>query len=121
MTEQPSRLIVLTRAPYSGNALREGLDVALTAAAFGEPVTLLFSGEGALALVKTQQNGAPGQKGVLPTIAMLEMYDIEELLVPEHSLNELGLMADQLVEAARVIDEEDVVALYRRSLAVLHF
>ncbi|UYF98395.1 MULTISPECIES: DsrE family protein [unclassified Halomonas] len=121
MTEHPARLITLRSAPFASNALREGLDVALVAAAFGEPVTLLFAGEGALALLKSQQAGAPGQKAVLPTLEMLEMYDIEELLVPESSLVEQGLDAGLLIDAARVISESELAALYQRARDVLHF
>ncbi|MFI0471343.1 DsrE family protein [Halomonas sp. HMF6819] len=121
MTEHSVRLITLTSAPFASNTLREGLDVALVAAAFGEPVTLLFAGDGALALVKAQQAGAPGQKAILPTLEMLEMYDIEALLVPESSLAEQGLDASQLIEAARVITQDEMAALYQCSRDVLHF
>ncbi|WP_447528888.1 DsrE family protein [Vreelandella sp. TE19] len=121
MTEDAVRLIALTQAPFQSNALREGLDVALVAAAFGQSVKLIFMGQGALALVKSQKAGAPGQKAVLPTIDMLEMYDIEELLVPESSLEQLGLAPSQLVPAARVISDEALAALYQDSSTTLHF
>ncbi|MFG6666591.1 DsrE family protein [Halomonas sp. HNIBRBA4712] len=119
--DEPARLISLSQAPFASNALREGLDVALVAAAFGQPVTLLFVGAGALALVKGQTAGASGQKAVLPTIEMLEMYDIDELLVPRSSLEALGLAPEELIKAARVIEDEAVAALYQRSIDVLHF
>lgn len=121
MVDDVSRLITLSRAPYDSNALREGLDVALVAAAFGEPVTLLFQGQGVLALVKDQAAGAPGQKAVHPILAMLEMYDIDELLVAEGSLLRLGLTAEQVIPAARVIEDATLPALYRDARDILHF
>ncbi|MCP1314053.1 MULTISPECIES: DsrE family protein [unclassified Halomonas] len=121
MVDDVSRLITLSRAPYDSNTLREGLDVALVAAAFGEPVTLLFQGQGVLALVKDQAAGAPGQKAVHPILAMLEMYDIDELLVAEESLLRLGLAAEQLIPAAQVISNAELAALYRGGRDILHF
>ncbi len=42
------RLVIIRHGPHASNALREGLDVALVAAAFGEEVSLLFMGQGCL-------------------------------------------------------------------------
>ena len=50
MSHEHERLVIIRHAPYSSNALREGLDVALVAAAFGQAVNLLFLGQGVLAL-----------------------------------------------------------------------
>ena len=50
----PNALLVIIRhAPHNSSWLREGLDAALVAAAFGQPVHLLFLGQGILALLKS--------------------------------------------------------------------
>jgi tRNA 2-thiouridine synthesizing protein C len=84
-------LVILRHAPHGSSWLREGLDAALVAAAFGRGVSLLFMGEAVTALVRGQQAGPLGQKGTAATLEMLEMYDINTLLVEEAALEALGL------------------------------
>src|SRR5690554_1089031 len=81
-------LVILRHAPHGTSWLREGLDAALVAAAFGRRVTLLFMGEGVTALLPGQAAGPLGQKGTAPTLEMLEMYDIETLLVEAEARSE---------------------------------
>ncbi|WP_280545803.1 MULTISPECIES: sulfurtransferase complex subunit TusC [unclassified Halomonas] len=90
-------LVILRHGPHGSSWLREGLDAALVAAAFGRRVSLLFMGEGVTALLPGQQVGPLGQKGTAATLEMLEMYDIETLLVEEQGLSCLGLSSDDLM------------------------
>jgi tRNA 2-thiouridine synthesizing protein C len=89
-------LIILRHAPHGSSWLREGLDVALVAAAFGQSVTLLFQGDGVLALTKGQRAGPLGQKGTAATLDMLAMYDIESLFFDEAALARFGLTQQDL-------------------------
>ncbi|WP_404377788.1 sulfurtransferase complex subunit TusC [Vreelandella aquamarina] len=121
MCNEHERLVIIRHAPFSNNALREGLDVALVAAAFGQPVSLLFLGQGVLALLKEQAAGAPGQKATLPTIDMLEMYDIDQLLVPESALEAFNLDVAQLVDGVTIVPEAQLPSLLGRYHQVLNF
>lgn len=121
MSKPQERLVIIRHAPYSSNALREGLDVALVSAAFGQTVRLLFLGQGVLALLKEQAAGAPGLKSTLPTISMLEMYDIDELLVPQSALQALSLQKDQLVDEVTVIADKMLSELLQRHTYVMNF
>ena len=121
MSHEHERLVIIRHAPYSSNALREGLDVALVAAAFGQTVSLLFLGQGVLALLKEQAAGAPGQKATLPTSDMLEMYDIDQLLVPQSALDALNLQAAQLVDGATVVADDTLPELVQRHSYVMNF
>ena len=56
-------LVILRHAPHGSSWLREGLDTALVAAAFGQRVTLLFAGEGVLALLDRSDSRAAGAEG----------------------------------------------------------
>ncbi len=103
-------LVILRHGPYGSSWLREGLDVSLVAAAFGQKVSLMFLGEGVLALMPSQAKGAPGQKATAPTIDMLAMYDIDRLLVCSDDLQRMGLQADELCVAVEVISGESVSA-----------
>lgn len=114
-------LVVIRHAPHSSNVLREGLDAALVAAAFGKPVHLLFMGQGVMALLKEQGSGAPGQKATLPIIDMLEMYDIDKLMVPEETLRTMNIPSDQLVEGITLLAGDEVATLFQQHSHILNF
>lgn len=121
MTDSENLLVIIRHAPYSSNLLREGLDAALVAAAFGQPVDLLFLGQGIMALVKEQGSGAPGQKASLPTMDMLEMYDIENLWTSEASLAAIGVPLAALRDNVRLLKPEAMPAFMQQYSHVLNF
>lgn len=114
-------LVILRHGPHGTSWLREGLDAALVAAAFGRRVTLLFMGEGVTALVPGQQSGPLGQKGSSPTLEMLEMYDIDTLLVEAEALSRLGLEVEGLMLPARAVVPADLAALTGTHTLILTF
>lgn len=114
-------LVILRHSPHGSSWLREGLDVALVAAAFGQTVSLLFQGDGVLALAKGQQSGPLGQKGTAATLDMLAMYDIESLYIDAEALTRFGLHADALQLPATWVDADAVKSLLNRHQQVLTF
>ncbi|MAX32184.1 MAG: sulfurtransferase complex subunit TusC [Halomonadaceae bacterium] len=114
-------LVILRHAPHGSSWLREGLDAALVAAAFGQRVSLLFSGDGVLALMPHQQAGALGQKGTHGVIDMLAMYDIETLLVDAHALTSRGLSAEDLMLPVSLVEGDALPKLLDRHPLVLNF
>ncbi|HIX61654.1 MAG TPA: sulfurtransferase complex subunit TusC [Candidatus Halomonas stercoripullorum] len=114
-------LVILRHPPHGSSWLREGLDVALVAAAFGQAVSLLFQDEGVLALLKEQQAGPLGQKGTAATLDMLAMYDIESLYIDAEALNRFGLHADTLQLPATRVDAEAIKSLLNQHQQVLTF
>ena len=114
-------LVVLRHPPHGSSWLREGLDVALVAAAFGQAVSLLFQDEGVLALLKGQQAGPLGQKGTAATLDMLTMYDIESLYVDAAALARFGLQADDLQLPATQADADAIKSLLKQHQQVLTF
>lgn len=111
-TDDETLLVVLRHAPQASSWLREGLDVALVAAAFGRDVELLFQGDGVFALLEGQSSGALGQKGTHPQLAMLEMYDIDRLWVSQASLSSRGLEREDLMLPVSVLDRAEIAALH---------
>ncbi len=101
-------LVILRRGPHGSSQLREGLDTALVAAAFGRTVTLLFMGEGVTALVADQKAGPLGQKGTAATLEMLEMYDIDRLLVEASALEQFGLGEEDLMLEATAVSQASI-------------
>lgn len=119
-TDKPI-LVVLRHAPHGSSWLREGLDVALVAAAFGKSVTLLFMGDGIEALLTGQQAGALQQKGTHPTLDMLPMYDIENLLVDGESLSQRGVASSDLAWPASVVTADDLPRLFTDHAPIFNF
>lgn len=114
-------LVILRHAPHGSSWLREGLDTALVAAAFGQQVTLLFAGEGVLALLTGQTAGPLGQKGTHGVIDMLAMYDIDTLMVDGQALKSRGLCTDDLMLAVTLVEGDGVVSLLHGHRLVLNF
>lgn len=121
MSQRDTLLIVIRSAPHDGIRLRESLDALLVGAAFGRPVVPLFMGQGMFALLPDQTPGAPGQKSTLPVIQMLEMYDIETLYLAENEVQAQGLSSSDFVAGARVLDTEQVQALFHDARHILTF
>ncbi|MGQ4879828.1 sulfurtransferase complex subunit TusC [Billgrantia sp. LNSP4103-1] len=114
-------LVVLRHAPHGGSWLREGLDAALVGAAFGQSVSLLFQGDGVLALAKGQGPGPLGQKGTAATLDMLTMYDIESLFFDEDALSRFGLSQRDLQLPAAGADPGVITELFAGHRLVLIF
>ncbi|WP_027966826.1 sulfurtransferase complex subunit TusC [Halomonas halocynthiae] len=90
-------LVILRHGPQGGSLLREGLDAALVAAAFGRNVSLVFMGEGVMALCRGQDVDALGQKATAATLEMLQMYDITDVRVEAAAMTSMGLSEDDLI------------------------
>ncbi|MGC3874378.1 sulfurtransferase complex subunit TusC [Halomonas sp. GXIMD04776] len=114
-------LVVLRHAPHGSSWLREGLDVALVGAAFGQTVSLLFLGDGVEALISGQQQGALGQKGTHPTLDMLAMYDIDTLLVDAESLAQRGLTEADLQLPVTQVSPGELPDVFSRHAPVFSF
>ncbi|MGR2737024.1 sulfurtransferase complex subunit TusC [Billgrantia sp. Q4P2] len=114
-------LVILRHAPHGSSWLREGLDAALVAAAFGQSVSLLFQSNGVLALAKGQQGGPLGQKGTAATLDMLEMYDIESLYFDLEACERFGLVQHDLLLPAAGVDANSIPQLIAGHRLVLTF
>lgn len=120
-TARHDLLVILRHGPHGSAWLREGLDVALVAAAFGKRVALLFQADAVYALMADQQTGALGQKGTHPQIAMLEMYDIETLWVSEEALLQRGLEPGDLMLPVALLDNRGLAHVTRETPHALVF
>ncbi|WP_111411888.1 sulfurtransferase complex subunit TusC [Billgrantia lactosivorans] len=114
-------LVILRHAPHGSSWLREGLDAALVAAAFGQAVTLLFQGDGVLSLVEGQGPGPLGQKGTAATLDMLAMYDIESLFYDQVALAGFGFAPQQLQLPATGVEAGAIAPLIAGHRLVLTF
>jgi len=106
-------LLVFRHPPYSSSLSRSGLDTALAAGAFEQPVTLLFLSDGILQLLPQQDSTSLGKRNHGKVLASLPLYDIETLWVDAAALSDCGYAINDLPEAARLADQ----ALIRDMLA----
>lgn len=85
--------IINSKAPFSINAGKDALDVALIFASFEQKVALFFQGDGVYQLVDKQTPELINVKNYLKTFSAFEFYDIEDIYVCEHSLKQRNLSA----------------------------
>jgi tRNA 2-thiouridine synthesizing protein C len=105
-----SCLITLGHTPYGSQSAKESLDVALVFAAFEQQPAMLFVDEGVLQLLPTSQSPC-SHKHIGKIISALEMYEINELWVEQESLDQFGLMVDDLSQAVKVINRSQLSQL----------
>jgi tRNA 2-thiouridine synthesizing protein C len=99
-----SLLILFRRAPYGHSLARAGYDVALAAAAFEQPVSLLFMGDGVWQLVPGHSPSALGAKSIASTLDSLPLYDISTVYAEAESLRARGLSETDLRSGVRLLD-----------------
>jgi len=112
--------VIITHAPYQGTLARSGLDTALAAAAFEQPVQLIFSGHGIYSLLE-QDTETAGTRSISKLIASLPLYDIEPLHVEAAALAQLGVSTDALPSGVQLVDSQAITALIERSDHVVSF
>ena len=118
---QKKLLIILSRPPYSNAHSKDALDIALTAAAFEQEVSLLFCEDAPAMLLKSQQPEKTGQKNLASICSALPMYDIDTLYVEQWALKENGISASDLILPVIEVDQEAIASLIRESDIVLRF
>lgn len=114
-----SLLLVFRRGPYGRGLTRGGYDVALAAAAFEQPVSVLFMDDAVWQLLPGQSPGRIDAKSIESTLASLPLYDIETLYVEASSLEQRGLKPDELVDGVTPLDADqlrDVIKAHHQAL-----
>jgi len=103
--DRKSLLITVRRPPYGSSLARASLDVALAAAAFEQPVSLLFMGDGVLQLLPEQDSKAIGRKNIGRLLASLPLYDIEQVYVDAEAAARYRIDLAGAPLPARALDE----------------
>lgn len=114
-------LFIIRRPPWPPLMPSESVDMAMTAAAFGHTVNLLFLDEGVWQLKSNQLTPAQHQgRTLVPVWAALELYDIETLWVEQESLQERGLDPEQLTLPVIPVARSGVSRLMQDHDRVVH-
>ena len=115
------QLVVIRHTPYGSSLGRAAVDVALAAAAFDQPIAVLFLGDGVLQLLPDQDSAAIDKKNIAKFIASLPLYDIESIFVDAHALSQFAIEADDLPQTTRVLDDDAIRALMAHQHHLLGF
>ncbi len=99
-----SILVVVRRSPYGSSLARASLDVALSAAAFDLPLSLLFMGDGVLQLLTEQDSRGIGVKNIGRLLASLPLYDIEHVYVDAEAATRYGIDLDKAPVTTQALD-----------------
>ena len=111
MVPELKSLLVISRQPPSALAAREALDLALAAAAFGVPVSMLFMDAGVLQLLPGQESALIEQKPLAANLQALPMFGVEDVYVCHHSLPERGLQPGRFLLTAKAVDSAEIASL----------
>ena len=98
-------LIVIDRPPYGSWSGRESLDMAFSLAAFDQPVSLLFVGEGVLWLSQRQDASAIAQKSVERNLKAAAIFGIEALMADQSACQRFGLGEETLIDGVETVTD----------------
>lgn len=104
-TQRKRQLVVIRHSPYGSSLARAALDAALAAAAFDQPVDLLFMGDGVLQLLPDQQSEGLGVKNIGRLLASLPLYGIEQVYADADAVARFGLDLGAAPVPARAVDD----------------
>jgi tRNA 2-thiouridine synthesizing protein C len=114
-------LIISTAAPYSGVKPRAALDMALTAAAFEQEVTIVFRDEAVRQLLSGQETDNSGLKNIGKMIPALEMYEVKRICVHAPSLFLQGMNDEYLLDGIEHVSDADLKSLVESADQVMVF
>jgi len=103
-----SVLIVIRHSPYGSSLARASLDTALAAAAFEQPVQLLFMGDGVLQLLANQDSKAIGARNMGSLLSSLPLYDINSVYVDAEAGLRYGVDLSRAPVAAKSLAGSEI-------------
>jgi len=110
-----------SKAPFSSNAGKDALDIALVFASFEQPPALFFQGDGVHQLISNQNANLLSIKDYLKTFSAFEFYDIEEVFICQTSLEERNLACQFHIDGVQVLNQSDFSATLLSYRTVLRF
>lgn len=116
-----SLLVIVRHSPYGSSLGRVSLDTALAAAAFDQPVSLLFMGDGVLQLCADQDSHAIGVKNIGRLLASLPMYEIEQVYVDAEATKRYNMDLANAPVATQMLDGTGMRQLMSRCEHLLGF
>ncbi|NRA71741.1 MAG: sulfurtransferase complex subunit TusC [Gammaproteobacteria bacterium] len=102
--------VLNSSAPFGNDNFRESIDLLLANASYDRPVALFFYGDGLYQLIPNQQPVQVDAKDISKMFGLLDLYDIEDIFICQHSLQERHLDAGSLIIDGQVLNSVDWLA-----------
>lgn len=102
--------IIFNHPPHGTSQGREALDLALSLSDINV-ISVFFINEGVFHLLPNQQPNLILMRDYIATLAMLELYDIDNIYACSDLLTQLNLTTEQLVIDVKIITKLDVASL----------
>lgn len=116
-----SLAILNSKAPYSNNAGKDALDIALIFGSFEQEIALFFQGDGVYQLVDAQNGQLISVKDYLKTFSAFEFYDIEDIYVCQASLTERNINSDFHIDNVQILDQQSFTEQLAARNTILRF
>lgn len=113
--------IINSKAPFSSNAGKDALDIALIFGSFEQPTSLFFQGDGVWQLIQEQNGAIISVKDYLKTFAAFEFYDLENIYVCQESLFQRSLTTDFHIDQVQVLAKNEFAEKLASHHTVLRF
>ncbi|PJC85741.1 sulfurtransferase complex subunit TusC [Vibrio sp. HA2012] len=107
--------------PHSTACGREGLDALLAASAYSEELQVFFLGNGVTQLISGQDTTGIYSRDYLPAFRLMELYDIENVLICQSSMQEYGLSPDDLLIQGVILPRAEIGARLSECHKVITF
>ncbi|WP_396586621.1 sulfurtransferase complex subunit TusC [Bermanella sp. R86510] len=117
-----TKILVMQRhAPYGASLARDGLDFILTAAAYEQDLSVLFSGDGVFQLLPEQKADVIHAKPQDKALEILPLYDVEQLYVVQEDLLERNISELSLCCPVSIISRQQAKTLIAEQDKVIGF
>ena len=114
-------LFIYQSCPYNGARAKDGIDATLVASAFGQEVSVLFSGDAVYQLIAAQNAAQFGAKSIDKLIRSFDLYDVKKIFVEKSALRTRGVQESALSVEAIVLEQSDIQSLLHQHDIVMSF
>lgn len=108
-------LILHTTSSFNTLSGKEALDLSLIFGAYEQHVSVVFIDQGVFQTIAHQDPESIEQKDYLSTIKALDIYDIEQVFVSQHSLQKYGFQHSELLPDIEPINAESLHTLKQQA------
>lgn len=113
--------IVNSKTSLQGMVGKESLDIALILASYEMDVSLFFISDGVYQVQEQQNLESVDHKDYISTFKALGFYDIEDIYICQHSLQQRNLTEKSVFEDAQYISHQQLTELLKHFDVVLTF
>lgn len=113
-----STLIYLSSSPYSGNSIKEALDLALVFGTFEQAISIAVTDDALPLLITSQAPQTRHGKHLFKLLDGLEFYDIENIYVKSDQIAE---MPSEIWAGASPLDQDAWLNMLDQHTNIYHF